>query len=199
MEMNHRLFPNPVPLTVAPMTRCLAATLALLLLAGCQSSAPRPRDTAACEMFAPTSMRIHPIFTRVRDWTGDGKPDGIEALLEFQDQFSDPTKAMGTVIFELYDYRRGDPDPRGNRLANPWIGSLMTLGDQREHWNRTSRTYSFELAYPAVSLNQNYVLTAIFQRADGGRFFDRMVIEATSAVPHKAKRQRPATQPDQGH
>jgi hypothetical protein len=130
-------------------------------------------------MFAPVSMRIHPIFTRVRDWSGDGKPDGIEALLEFQDQFSDPDKAMGRVIFELYAYRPGYPDPRGDRLANPWIGSLMTLGQQREHWNRTSRTYSFQLAYPAISPKRNYVLTAIFERAGGGRFFDRMIIEGT--------------------
>ncbi len=155
--------------------------LGVLLLAGCQSGGPQARSETACRMFAPAAMRIHPIFSRVRDWSGDGKPDGIEALLEFQDQFADPTKAMGTVIFELYEYRAGYPDPRGDRLVNPWIGSLMTLGEQRAHWNRTSRTYSFQLAYPAINPRRNYVLTAIFERAGGGRFFDRMIIEGTRA------------------
>jgi len=50
-------------------------------------------DTA---FFSATSMRIHPIFTQVKDWSGDGKPDGIEVLMEFQDQFGDPAKAAGT-------------------------------------------------------------------------------------------------------
>ena len=50
-------------------------------------------------LFGPSAMRIHPIFTRLSDWTGDGVPDGIEALIELQDQFGDPTKASGTIIF----------------------------------------------------------------------------------------------------
>ena len=74
-------------------------------LAGCASHAPVPRSPTDAALFAPVSMRIHPIFTQVKDWTGDDKPDGVEALLEFQDQFNDPTKAAGTVIFELYSYR----------------------------------------------------------------------------------------------
>lgn len=165
------------------MSKALAL-LILLSLSACQSSAPTPRDAAACAMFAPASMRIHPIFTRVKDWTGDGKPDGIEALLEFQDQFFDPTKAMGSVVFELFEYRRGYPDPRGSRVANPWIASLQSLDEQREHWNRTSRTYSFQLAYPAIRPNHTYVLTAIFERSGGGRFFDRTLVEA--ARPSRA-------------
>jgi hypothetical protein len=139
-------------------------------------------------MFGPASMRIHPIFTRVKDWTGDGKPDGIEALLEFQDRFSDPTKAMGSVIFELFEYRPGYPDDRGDSVCNPWIGSLATLEAQQQHWNRTSRTYSFQLAYGGIRLDRNYVLTAIFELNGGGRFFDRMIIE-------KQQTRKPATLP----
>src|SRR5438094_1542819 len=111
------------------------------LLAGC-ASAPRPatRSEDAARMFAPVSMRIHPIFTQVKDWTNDNRPDGVEALIEFVDQFGDETKAAGTVIFELYSYRPYNPDPRGDRLVNPWIGSINTEDDQRARWNRTSRT-----------------------------------------------------------
>ena len=155
----------------------LAAVL-LLSLQGCSTRAARkpaaPFDPA---MFGATSMRIHPIFTQVDDWSGDDRPDGIEALIEFQDRFGDPTKAAGTVVFELYDYRPYNPDPRGGRVASPFFGSLQSLGEQRARWNRTSRTYQFQLATDALRPGRNYVLTAAFDYGDG-RFFDSVVLEA---------------------
>src|SRR5262245_13357907 len=96
--------------------RIIAVTLALLLLASCQSSTPYPRTQNDAALFGPSNMRVHPIFTQVKDWTGDDKPDGIEALIELQDQFGDPTKASGRVLFELFNYRPYDPDPRGDRV-----------------------------------------------------------------------------------
>jgi hypothetical protein len=134
-------------------------------------------------------MRIHPIFTRVSDWTGDGTPDGIEALIELQDQFGDPTKASGSIIFELYTYQPYSADIRGDRLA-VWTGSLQTLQDQKDHWNRTSRTYSFQLAKPWISATTDYVLTAQFDLAGGGRFFGRTILEGQPPPP-----KQPATQP----
>ena len=96
-------------------------------------------------MFAPTSMRIHPIFTQIIDANTDGKPDALEAQLEFQDQFGDPTKAAGTVMFELFEYRKDSPDPRGHRLAGPWVLSLKSTAEQHDRWNTTLRTYRFQL------------------------------------------------------
>ena len=167
--------------------------------AGCASHAPVPRSPADAALFAPVSMRIHPIFTQVKDWTGDGKPDGIEALLEFQDQFADPTKAAGTAIFELYSYNKRSPDPRGDRLCQPFVGSLKTLEDQQARWNRTSRTYFFQLAYPQVRLDADYVLAAEFDTGTT-RFFDQIVLEGDhtrgrgGAAPNRATT-APATQP----
>src|ERR687889_740943 len=100
------------------------------MLAGCNDGTRRSRTPTEAQLFAPVSMRIHPIFTQVKDWTGDGVVDGIEALLEFQDQFTDPTKAAGDVVFELFTYRPYSADARGERILNPWLGSLRTLGDQ---------------------------------------------------------------------
>jgi hypothetical protein len=170
----------------------LLALIALFLQAGCGSSPtpPVPRSSADAALFAPVSMRIHPIFTQVKDWTGDGRPDGVEALLEFQDQFGDPTKAAGTAVFELYNYRRGDVDPRGERVCNPWVGSLQTLDEQQARWNRTSRTYYFQLEYPAIRTDRNYILTATFDTG-GTRFFDQIVIQGEQ-LP---RNQRPATTP----
>ena len=143
---------------------------------------------SATDMFAPTGMRIHPIFTQIEDWNKDGKPDGIEAQLEFQDQFGDPTKASGRVLFELFDYRKDSPDPRGSRVAGPWVGSLATLDEQHMRWNTTLRSYRFQLNYPEVRLDQTYVLTAIFELSTGGRFFDRVILPARQPEPANGKR-----------
>lgn len=158
------------------MNRVWIAIACGMMLLGCES-APRNTRTQTDELlFGPSAMRIHPIFTQVKDWTGDDKPDGIEALVELQDQFGDPTKATGRVIFELYEYREYNPDPRGQRLANPWIGELSTLDSQRERWNRTSRTYGFQLAFDQIRNDRAYVLTATFELNAGGRFFDQIVL-----------------------
>jgi hypothetical protein len=162
------------------------ATVAVLLIslavsaAGCGTRPPVPRSPTDAQLFAPVSMRVHPIFSDLKDWNGDGQIDGIEALLEFQDQFNDPTKAAGTVVFELFTYRPYNPDPRGQRVVNPWVGSLQTLPEQQARWNRTSRTYSFQLEYPQVRADENYVLTATFDTGTT-RFFDEVILQGENA------------------
>lgn len=169
------------------------------LLTGCQGSPdPTPRSTAETALFGPMAMRIHPIFTRVKDWSGDDNPDGVEALIELQDQFGDPTKSAGRVIFELYSFQKYDPQRKGERLCNPWIGALLTMEEQRDRWNRTSRTYSFPLAYDGISAEETYVLTAQFESATGKRFFDQIVLEPARGAYARKERENavPTTQPD---
>jgi hypothetical protein len=149
------------------MARTLVCLL-VCLLAGCESGTVATGNGG--EMFAPTTMRIHPIFTQLSDLNHTGKPDGIEAQLEFFDEFGDSTKASGRVLFELFDYRKDSPDPRGRRVHDPWIGSIATPEEQKASWNTTLRTYRFALPDPAISPTQNYVLTAIFEKTGGGRF-----------------------------
>ncbi len=120
-------------------------------------------------------MDVHPIFTQIADWTHSGRPDGIEAQLEFTDQFGDPTKASGKVLFELFAYRDDSPDPRGRRMGR-WVGSLVTPDEQRERWNTTLRTYRFQLKFPGISTESSLVLTAIFEPTTGGRFFSRIIL-----------------------
>jgi hypothetical protein len=169
-----------------PLRRiALAGMLAVwvqMIAGGCDSP-PQPSSV----MFAPTSMRIHPIFTQLVDIHHVGHPDGIEAQLEFDDQFGDPTKAAGKVLFELFSYRKDYPDPRGTRLGGPWIGSLATVDEQNARWNTTLRTYRFQLNDPGVRTDQDYVLSAIFELSGGGRFFDRIILPA---IPVK----KPTTQ-----
>lgn len=162
-----------------------AAFALFCVLSGCEGE-PAPTEPAI-NMFAPTGMRIHPIFTQIQV-DKDGKPTGIEAQLEFQDQFGDPTKASGSVLFELDLYRTTSPDPRGKRVGGPWVGSLRTLAEQHERWNTTLRTYRFELNDPDIHPDQTYVLSAIFNLAAGGRFFDQTILTPV----HSSK------QPDRG-
>lgn len=128
-------------------------------------------------------MRVLPGFSQVHDWTGDGVPDGIEAVIELQDQFGDQTKASGRIIFELYEYRPYNPDPRGARVVAPWEGRLDSIEDQRARWSRASRAYIFQLALDSVRTDQPYVLTAMFELSGGGRFFDRLILEPDKSTP----------------
>jgi hypothetical protein len=147
-----------------------------LILAGCSNpdfSEDQPKEE---NLFNASAMRIHPIFTQVKSWSGTDKPDGIEVMLEFQDPFGDPTKASGIVRFELYEYRKGNPEMRGTRVTNPWVGSLASYDDQRARWNRVSRTYAFQLAYPQISTGQTYVLIATFKPTGEGRRLEARVV-----------------------
>jgi len=157
------------------MRIAVAAALLMLVLASCQQ--PLASEIVnQRELFAPVSMRLHPIFTEVKSWTGKTTPDGIEAVLEFDDRFGDSTKAAGAVIFELYDFRRGYADYRGERIVNPWAVSLNSPAQQEAHWRREISAYSFLLSFPAIRTDRNYVLTASFEPLEGPRLFARPLI-----------------------
>ena len=152
----------------------LAMSFLLPLTHGCERT-PEPVDMGrnAREIIGPVAIRIHPTFTQIRSWSGDDAPDGIEALVEIRDRWGEPIRGTGRVLFELYDYRTGYPDPRGKRLVNPWATSLATVEEQTARWDRVSRAYKFQLAFPQVDPGRHYVLTASFE-TDGGRLFDRL-------------------------
>jgi hypothetical protein len=151
---------------------CLAV---LLCLTSCKANPAQPVADPA--MFAPVAVRIHPIFTEIKDWTDDGRPDGIEALVELTDQFGDPVKSGGQVLFELYTFRRQFPDPRGNRIAS-WVMPLHTLKQQREHWRKIGGAYAFQLALPRITEYPSALLTVEFTLDSGGRLRDEIVVSA---------------------
>lgn len=208
------------------MRRMVRIVLALMLaaIAGCGGGpTPGRRSTLDQQMFGPTAIRIHPTFTQVRDWSGAGKPDGIEATLEIQDQFGEPTRATGRVTFELYAYRKEFPDVKGRRLSQPWVAQLNTREQQLEHWNSALRAYTFQLHFPQISLKENYVLTAQFDlnspasapassqpaaaaaaagattsaSRPAGRLFDQLIIESQGEEKLRGKYRAPARTP--GH
>lgn len=163
------------------LQRGVFMVLLAFLLASCVvscSSGDRPPRVAPIKpsMFAPAAMRLHPTFTQVLDTNNDGIADSIEAEVEFTDKFGDPTKAEGQFMFELFSFRQDNPDPRGTRLVNPFVASIVTPTEQESRWNRTTRTYSFRLATAAVAQRANYVLSVSFVSSNGKRFTDRTVL-----------------------
>jgi len=172
--------------------RLPAACVCVVLIVGCAQPVDEDASSTEASLFGPRAMRIHPIFSSIKDWNGDGKPDGFEVFIEFQDRFGDPTKAAGVVMFEVFDYRPGHSEIRGQRLFNPWRGSIQTAADQRARWNRTSRTYAFQLACPTVTTSKSYVLKATFSPIVGERLYDQVVFEAQE---DSSAATRPTTRP----
>ena len=161
-----------------PVPGASAAILTpLLVLAACGcDSGLYPRSPADQEMFGPQSVRIHPTFTRTKDWNGDGKVDGIEAVLELQDEFGEPTRGTGRAMFEAYQYRPYSPDPRGKRYQQVWDWPLTTKQQQVEHWSRALRAYTFRI--PLDPGRQTIVLAATFELNGGkARVFDQIILE----------------------
>ena len=170
------------------MRLAAAAVSALVLfVAGCSHGPLPERSARDATMFGPTRMRIHPIFTQVKDWTGDGKPDGIEAVVELQDEFGEPTRATGSVMFELYQYRPTYPDVRGRRVPEVWVWPLQRSNEQAAHWSRALRAYTFKIPFDPGRVT--IVLEATFDLgADRGRLTNQIVLEPPPPAP-------PATAP----
>jgi hypothetical protein len=177
----------------------VVVVLALLGPVGCAARSDTTRSSRDEAAFGPSAMRLHPVFTRFKVFDDraapDADPDGIEAMLEFQDSFGDPTKATGRAIFELYEFVPNQPDPRGRRVLNPWVGSLMTNEEQLDRWNRASRTYTFPLRASRLDAGQTYVLAAQFDTPEGQRFFDQIILEGRRDTERRPRVPPPATGP----
>ena len=88
----------------------------------------------------PVSIRVYPGTRFVRE------PNGVllEARIELSDAMGDPIKGVGHFRLELSTF---DPtDPR--KVTAPlyqWQVPLLTMEENREHYDGVTRTYSFRL------------------------------------------------------
>ncbi|MGC4030835.1 MAG: hypothetical protein QM754_03675 [Tepidisphaeraceae bacterium] len=171
---------------------------AMLAAAGCagRQTPPVPKPSQEAEFFAPSAMKLSPVFTKVSDFDGDHDPDGVEAVVELQDRFGDPTKAAGRILFQIYRFAPANPDPRGDRIAGPYEGRIDSAADQKARWSRVNRAYIFQLGFPLAALDKDYVLEATFEAADGQRLFDRLVIEGDHTKPGPTTGPAPLTTPN---
>ncbi len=137
-----------------------------LLLAACQPPAPKLAGSGM-DMFAPTTIRLHPLTRFVTPAAApatqgaEPKPQIplLEARLEFTDQFSDPTKGAGTLTLQLFDQA---PLIHKGTLLQSWTLPLTAPEDERDHWDRTTRTYVFKLPLnkPLPAARDHLLLTA---------------------------------------
>lgn len=163
----------------------------VVALSGCNANpAPKARTEGEQKLFGAVQMKIDS-FSRVKDWNNSGSPSGVEVFVEFFDRFGDRTKAAGDILFELYDYRSGWQDNRGDRLANPWSAALRSYDQQAAHWDKASGSYMFRLDDPQLNTSHSYVLAVTFETS-GARFFQQIVLQ-----PHAPAPTRPETRP--GH
>lgn len=115
---------------------------------------PHPID-----LLLPKKLEIHP-FTQTGAF--DDSPGGIHARIQARDAFDDPTKAFGTMRFELYAFKPQHHGPRGARIGQ-WEISIAKPDRNLTHWNRHFRSYEFKLGsnVPLVT-GRRYVLVATF-------------------------------------
>jgi len=126
-------------------------TLLCLLLTACQPP-PAPNLTGTgMDMFAPVKVRLHPLSRIVlgpattapaTQPSGRPTPPYVEARLELSDQFTDTTKSPGTITIELFQPTL--LGTKGTRIAL-WTISIDAPESNRDHWDRTTRTYLFNL------------------------------------------------------
>ena len=162
----------------------MVAALLICCGLGCSSSVPQVgRTSTDTSFFAAASMHASPVFTKTADFDGDTQLDGIEAVMEIQDRFGDPTKAAGRFLFQVYAFKPYSPDPRGERVAGPFEGRVDTAQDQRNRWSKINRAYIFQLAFPGVQPSTDYVLETMFETPDGRRLTDRLMLEGDHEKP----------------
>lgn len=162
----------------APLLTVVLPLLAVLA-GGCNADPKVTRE----EDFSPAKLRLHPTFTQIHDWTGDKKPDGVDVVVELLDSFGEPTRGRGTLLFELWSYRKYDPNVLGSRIVDPWKRTILTREEQDALWNKTLRAYTFQLPFDKANPTREYILTASFETAGGAdkpngiRLYDRLILE----------------------
>jgi len=134
-----------------------------------QPSVPQP-----ISLLLPHGLRIHP-FTGTRTFDEHGGIKGIEVRIETLDAFGDPVKAFGDFRFELYTYRPGNPERRGEQI-NLWEASLLDPKLNAIHWDKVHRTYVFRLKWTEpIPVGRKLVLAAVFSSPFTDRLFAQRV------------------------
>jgi hypothetical protein len=132
---------------------------------------PTTAEADSLALLMPTKIKIHS-FTKVKPLFGGGIPNGVEVWLEPLDRFGDVVKIVGELHFELYSYKSGSADHKGEQLEF-WQVRIATPAEQQRHWDRVARMYRFPLAWDyAPPPGKKYILLATYQLPNGERLTD---------------------------
>jgi hypothetical protein len=156
--------------------------MALALPGGCSAPRVPKEDKARVRMLSllmPVRIEIVEPFTRVRSFDEDGKPDGIELLLQAVNALDNPgLMIVGHLRVELHEYVEASALPAGRRVAQ-WEINLATEKDQRTHWNQLTQMYEFRLVVDPKLLPpaERYLLVVTYETPLNDRLSDQYVIQ----------------------
>jgi hypothetical protein len=173
--------------------------IGLVLLGACGRgeigpSAEGPTAQDLVKYYSPASIKILP-FTKPRSFDNDAIPDGVGVSLRTLDSAGDPVKAYGTFIFELYGYKQGIGNHRGE-LVQTWTQPVNSLKDQKKFWERVTSTYEFQLSWEGkpISPDHRFIIVASFQAPGSDRLFDEFEFEFRANREEFVNRAGPKTQ-----
>jgi|GEM_PF-1220847 len=110
------------------------------------------------------TMRVYP-SSRFRIDSGQAI---LDARIELRDGMEDPVKSVGKFQFNLYE--GGKPNqPSTDKKLYAWQVPLLTLTDQRRHWDAITRTYTFRLKLDAPIDPEHYTSLVVWFTANDGR------------------------------
>lgn len=105
---------------------------------------------------SPVSIRVYP-STRLIQESGQAI---LEARFELRDEMGDSLKSSGTFLIELFsvDESQGGV-PR--RLLYKWNTEVLSLDQQREHYDPITRGYLFNLGIDDLSIAKEATLLRV--------------------------------------
>lgn len=113
----------------------------------------------------PVQMRVYPSSRFVND----GQGSLLEARIELLDDMGDSVKGSGTVQIELLAAGEARQSESNRRLYS-WRADVLTLEQQKQHFDPITRAYLFRLKMDrAPDPQQRTVLWATFTPVQGDR------------------------------
>lgn len=148
-------------------------------LAACQwKGGPRPTTRPATQPSGvwraePVAMRVYPSS---RFATDDDGAALLEARIELLDEMGHSVKGAGVFHVELWS--EGKALASGGERLYAWDVPLLTLADQRRHYDPVTRAYLFRLSLDEAGVPRRpTVLRVLFTPVD------RLRLEASAALP----------------
>lgn len=167
--------------------------LGLASLCGCVSQnaarTDQPDLDACVQLILPKRIEITR-WTQPTSFANTGDADGLEIILAAYDSFGDLTKMVGTLRFELNQWRATSAEQLGEQVAL-WKVEMDSREKLIEHWDPLARYYRFPVQLAKRPLPPGrYVLTAWLLGPNDERLTDRREFqyESGQAVPAKTKR-----------
>ena len=151
-----------------------AALLLPALLSACQATQPagpadNPELATYMQLIVPNRVKILS-FTKPISIAGDGRADGIEAILALYDVLDEETKAAGTFNFELQS--QPYPDRLGTRIGF-WPVEITTVEKMRSYRDKQSKFYRIPLQLESPPLPAGrYIMSVWLLLPTGQRLYD---------------------------